>query len=150
MTRFVCVLMSVDTWLCLLCAVAAGGASLVKCPGKLCLDSLSRPNWKMDCNSCHTIVTFSPDVHSVKVTKACLQAICCDMRHSCVHARMHMHTHARSHVHAHTHAHTHTHTHARTRTRHTHTHTHTAHAHGTHHHHHYLSHASSASQCMLD
>ncbi len=40
------------------------------CKGTLILDPTSKPNWKLGCNQCNTLVTLKADIHKITVSKS--------------------------------------------------------------------------------
>lgn len=41
--------------------------STISCPGTLVLDTNSKPNWKLACNECNTLVRFHANIHNITV-----------------------------------------------------------------------------------
>ena len=44
---------------------AGGGGETHDCPGTLVLDMNSKPNWKLACNQCHTLLRFHATIHNI-------------------------------------------------------------------------------------
>jgi uncharacterized membrane protein YgcG len=38
---------------------------LIECPGTMILDVNSKPNWKLSCNQCNTLIRFQAEIHNI-------------------------------------------------------------------------------------
>lgn len=48
----------------------------VRCQGKLVLDTNSKPNWKLNCNTCNLLITFKCPIHDISISGKCEDCGC--------------------------------------------------------------------------